>query len=108
MRISDGRSDVCSSDLLAEAELDALREPFAFARNGNRSLVASMDQRRPEAWTSFAYNRLTAFDVALRLLETPFSRTVPARGFHLAPNLLTARPLPRPHHDPSESHSGTQ
>src|SRR3546814_4969406 len=50
---------------LAEAELDALREPFAFARNGNRSLVASMNQRRHEAWTQFAYNRLTAFDVAL-------------------------------------------
>src|SRR3546814_18539569 len=65
---------------LAESELDALREPFAFARNGNRSLVASMNQRRHEAWTQFAYNRLTAFDVALRMLETPFSRKDLGRG----------------------------
>src|SRR3546814_11904630 len=69
---------------LAEAELDALREPFAFARNGNRSLVASMNQRRHEACTQFAYNRLTAFDVALRMLETPFSRKDLGRGFHFA------------------------
>src|SRR3546814_11294908 len=93
MRISDWSSDVCSSDL-AEAELDALREPFAFARNGNRSLVASMNQRRHEAWTQFAYNRLTAFDVALRMLETPFSRKDLGRGFHFAANLLQARLLP--------------
>src|SRR3546814_15528257 len=62
-----GLLQVCGiGGALAEAELDALREPFAFARNGNRSLVASMNQRRHEAWTQFAYNRLTAFDVALR------------------------------------------
>src|SRR3546814_3392746 len=79
---------------LAEAELGALREPFGFARNGNRSLVASMNQRRHEAWTQFAYNRLTAFDVALRMLETPFSREDLGRGFHFAANLLPARLLP--------------
>src|SRR3546814_3962461 len=67
---------------------------FAFARNGNRSLVASMNQRRHEAWTQFAYNRLTAFDVALRMLETPFSRKDLGRGFHFAANLLQARLLP--------------
>src|SRR3546814_17504720 len=81
---------------LAEAELDALREPFAFARNGNRSLVGSMNPRKHEAWTQFAYNRLTAFDVALRMLETPFSRQDLGRGFHFAATPPHPRPLPSP------------
>lgn len=34
------------SGVLAEAELDGWRLPPAFARNGNRSLVASMNQRK--------------------------------------------------------------
>src|SRR3546814_6744559 len=79
---------------LAEAELDALREPFAFARNGNRRLVASMNQRRHETWTQFAYQPLTALDVALRMLETPFSRKDLGRGFHFAAKLPPARLLP--------------
>lgn len=83
---------------LAQAELDALGEPFAFARNGNRSLVASMNQRKYEAWSQFAHNRLSAFEVALRLLETPFSRKdLPGGGlygFHHAPDLLRARLQP--------------
>ena len=45
---------------LADAELDAWQQPPTFARNGNRSLVSSMNQRKYEAWTQFAYNRLTA------------------------------------------------
>lgn len=73
---------------LAEAELDALRQPFAHARNGNRSLVASLNQRKQEAWTQFAWNRLTAFEVALRILETPFSRKDLGREYHFAPDLL--------------------
>lgn len=83
---------------LAQAELDALLQPFAFARNGNRSLVASMNQRKYEAWTQFAYNRLTAYEVALRMLETPFSRKdLPGGGrygFHHTPDLLRARVMP--------------
>src|SRR3546814_4350666 len=69
---------------LAEAGLDALREPFAFARNGNRRLVASMNQRRHEAWAQFAYNRLPAFAVALRMLETPFPRKGLGPGVHFS------------------------
>src|SRR5690606_10019819 len=59
---------------LAQAELDALAQPFAYARNGNRSLVASMNQRKYEVWAQFAYNRRTAFEAALGELETPFTR----------------------------------
>ena len=83
---------------LAQAELDALRAPFAFARNTNRSLVASMNQRKYQVWTQFAYHRLTAFEAALRELDTPFSRKdLPGggyMGFHHAPDLLRARLLP--------------
>lgn len=76
---------------LVEAELDAWRLPPAFARNGNRSLVASMNQRRYEAWSQFAHNRLTAFEVVLRMLETPFSRKDLGRDFHFAADLLRTR-----------------
>jgi hypothetical protein len=79
---------------LAEAELDAWRLPPAFTRNGNRSLVSSMNQRKYEAWSQFAHNRLTAFEVALRMLETPFSRKELGRDFHFAVDLLRARMLP--------------
>ncbi len=79
---------------LAEGELDAWRLPPAFARNGNRSLVSSMNQRKYEAWSQFAHNRLTAFEVALRMLETPFSRKDLGRDFHFAADLLRARLLP--------------
>ena len=83
---------------LAQAELDALRAPFAFARNTNRSLVASMNHRKHEAWLHFAHQRNNTYDVAARLLETPFSRKdLPGggyMGFHHAPDLLRARLLP--------------
>ncbi|MGN6705733.1 MAG: DUF6933 domain-containing protein [Rhodanobacter sp.] len=79
---------------LAEAEFDAWRLPPAFARNTNRSLVASMNQRKYEAWTQFAWNRLTAFEVALRMLETPFSRKDLGRDFHFAADLLRQRLSP--------------
>jgi hypothetical protein len=79
---------------LAQAELDAWRLPPAFARNGNRSLVSSMNQRKYEAWSQFAHNRLTAFEVALRMLETPFSRKDLGRDFHFAADMLRARLLP--------------
>lgn len=79
---------------LAEAELVAWRLPPTSARNGNRSLVSSMNQRKYEAWTQFAHNRLTAFEVALRMLETPFSRKDLGRDFHFAADLLRARLLP--------------
>ncbi len=83
---------------LAQAELDALAQPFAFARNGNRGLVTSMNHRKYEAWRQFAHHRLTAFDVALRMLATPFSRKdLPGggyMGFHHAPDLLRKHLLP--------------
>ena len=83
---------------LAQAELDALRQPFAFARNTNRSLVASMNHRKHEAWLHFAHQRNNTYDVAARLLETPFSRKdLPGggyMGYHHAPDLLRARLLP--------------
>ncbi|WP_426662330.1 DUF6933 domain-containing protein [Rhodanobacter aciditrophus] len=72
----------------AEAELDAWRLPPAFARNTNRSLVASMNQRKYEAWAQFAWNHLTAFEVAQRMLETPFSRKDLGRDYHYATDLL--------------------
>ncbi|MDQ6645800.1 MAG: hypothetical protein M3Y93_01015 [Pseudomonadota bacterium] len=79
---------------LAEAELDAWRLPPVFTRNGNRSLIASMNQRKYEAWLQLAHNRLTAFEVALRMLETLFSRKDLGRDFHFAADLLRARLLP--------------
>ena len=79
---------------LADAELDAWRQPATCARNSNRSLVSSMNQRKYEAWTQFAYNRLPAYDVALRMLETPFSRKELGKGFHYALDLVRARLLP--------------
>lgn len=82
------------ASVLAEAELDAWRLPVAFARNGDRSLVASMNQRKYEAWSQFAHDHLTAFEVALRMLETPFSRKDLGRDFHFAADLLRARLLP--------------
>jgi hypothetical protein len=84
----------------ARAELDAWQLPPAYTRNANRSLVASMNQRKYEAWTQFAWNGLTAFEVAVRMLETPFSRKDLGRDFHYATDLLrrhlpdaTPRPL---------------
>lgn len=79
---------------LAQAELDALAQPFAFARNRDRSWVASLNQRKYEAWTQFAYNRLNAFEVALRELETPFTRKDLGRDYHYAADLLRARLRP--------------
>jgi hypothetical protein len=78
----------------AAAELTAWQVPPAFARNGNRSLVASMNQRKYEAWSQFAHARLNAFEVALRMLETPFSRKDLGCDFHFAADLLRARLLP--------------
>ena len=49
---------------LAQAELDAWMQPATYARNGNRSLVSSMNQRKVEAWTQFAYNCQPAYEVA--------------------------------------------
>ena len=82
---------------LAQAELDALQQPFAFARNANRSLVASMNQRKFHAWAQFAYNGLSAYEVAVRELDYPFTRKdLPggSHGFHVAPDLLRKYLLP--------------
>lgn len=83
---------------LARAEVEALGEPLAFARNGNRSLVASMNRRKFEVWTHFAYHGDAAVEVALRELESPFSRKELGRGFHYAADLLRARLLPSSRH----------
>ena len=53
-----------------------------------------MNQRRCEAWTQFTYNDLTAFEVALRMLETPFRRKDLGRNHHFAASLLSVRLLP--------------
>lgn len=83
---------------LAQTELDALQSPFAFARNGNRSLVASMNQRKYHVWSQFAWNGLSAFEVAVRELDYPFTRKdLPAgsrHGYHTAPDLLRRYLLP--------------
>ena len=90
--------DLCNiHGALAQAELDALAQPFVFARNGNRSLVASMNQRKFHAWAQFAYNGLSAFEVAVRELDYPFTRKdLPggSHGFHVAPDLLRKYLLP--------------
>ncbi len=76
----------------AQAEIDALSQPFVLAHNSNRSLIASMNQRKFMIWSQFAHNGLTAFEVALRELETPFSRKdLPGDGrfgFNFAADLL--------------------
>lgn len=79
---------------LVEAELDAWRLPPAFTRNSNRSLVSSMNQRKYEAWAQFAHGRLSAFEVALRMLETPFTRKDLGRDYHFAAKLLRAHLMP--------------
>jgi len=83
---------------LAEAELDALRQPFAFARNSNRSLVASMNLLKHEVWLHFAHDGMNLHEVAARLLDRPFSRKDlhggGRYGFHHAPDLLRKHLLP--------------
>ena len=83
---------------LAQAELDSLQSPFAFARNGNRSLVASMNQLKYEAWMQFAHHTRSTYEVAARLLDRPFTRKdLPGggyMGFHHTPDLLRKHLLP--------------
>lgn len=87
--------DVCDiRGALADAEVEAWQQPPQFARTSSRSLVSSMNQRKYGAWAQFAYNRLTAFEVAVRMLETPFSRKDLGRDFHFALDLVRARLLP--------------
>ncbi|GGK12633.1 DUF6933 domain-containing protein [Luteimonas terricola] len=84
-----GLLEACGIDgPLAQAELDALAHPFVFSRNSNRSMAASMNQRKYEIWTQFAYHRLTAFEAALRTLETPFRRKDLGPDYHFAAELL--------------------
>lgn len=77
---------------LAQAEVDALQVPFTFARNSNRSLVASMNHLKFEAWLQFAEHTNNTYEVAARLLGRPFSRKdLPGggyMGFHNTPDLL--------------------
>lgn len=87
-----GLLDACGiHSALAEAELDAWRAAPAFARNGDRSLVASLNQRKQDAWMQFAYRGVTAFEAALQMLEVPFRRKDLGRDFHFAADLLRSR-----------------
>jgi len=79
---------------LAQAELDALAQPFAFTRTRDRSWVASMNRRKFEVWTHFAYGGISAFEAALRELETPFTRKDLGRDYHVAADLLRRHLLP--------------
>ena len=79
---------------LADAEVDSWRQPPTHARSRDRSLVSAMNQRRYEAWAQIAHNRLTAFEVALRLLQTPFTRKDLGRDYHFARDLLRQHLLP--------------
>ncbi len=82
------------NNALSGRELEAWEQPPVYTRNRNRSLVASMNQRKFEAWTQFGYNGQTALEVALRMLETPFSRKELGRDFHYAADLLRNHLLP--------------
>lgn len=87
--------DVCAiRSPLADAEIEAWAHPCAFARTVSRSLVSSMNQRKYEAWAQFAYAQIPAFDVACRLLDTPFTRKDLGRDYHVATDLVRARLLP--------------
>lgn len=83
---------------LAQAEVDALQVPFTFSRNSNRSLVASMNHLKFEAWLQFAERTNNTYEVAAHLLDRPFTRKdLPGggyMGFHNTPDLLRARLLP--------------
>ena len=90
-----GLMEACGIDnALSQAELDALLQPFSFARSRDRSLVSCMNQRKYEAWSQFAHHRPTAFEVALRLLDRPFTRKDLGRDYHDAAKLLRLRLLP--------------
>lgn len=78
----------------AQAELDAWQQPATYARTGNRSMVASINRRKMDAWAHLAYNGRSAFEVALWMLETPFTRKDLGKDFHRATDLLRARLLP--------------
>lgn len=79
---------------LAGAEIDAWQQPATYARTSDRSMVASISQRKMDAWAQFAYNGCSAFEVALRMLDTPFTRKDLGRDYHRSPDLVRARLLP--------------
>lgn len=79
---------------LAHAELDAWQQPATYARTRDRSMVASINRRKADAWMHFAYGGRSAFEVALWMLDTPFSRKDLGKDFHRASDLLRARLLP--------------
>ncbi|MDQ3205652.1 MAG: hypothetical protein M3Q40_03925 [Pseudomonadota bacterium] len=79
---------------LADAEVAAWQQPASYARTGNRSMVAAVNRRRMEAWAQFAYDQDCAFAIALRMLETPFTRKDLGKGCYFASHLARAQLLP--------------
>ena len=91
---------------MAQAEVDALTHPFAITSNSNRSLVTSLNLRKFEAWLHIAEGGDTAFEVARRMLEVPFSRKDLPKGFHFAIDLLRRhlQPTAKILHFPTSTH----
>ena len=91
---------------IAQAEVDALTHPFAITSNSNRSLVTSLNLRKFEAWLHIAEGGDTAFEVARRMLEVPFSRKDLPKGFHFAIDLLRRhlQPTAKILHFPTSTH----
>lgn len=56
-QLSDLLAELGINGTRAQAELDALAQPFAFTHNSNRSLVASMNQRKYGIWLQFTHHR---------------------------------------------------
>lgn len=79
---------------LGQAEFESWLDEPVLVRNTDRSLVASMNQRKYEAWTQFAYNPLSPFEVALRITDTPFRRKDLGKEARWPLDLLRARLSP--------------
>lgn len=79
---------------LAEAELDAWQQPATFARTRDRSMVASINRRKSDAWVHFANSDCIGYEVALWMLDAPFTRKDLGKDYHRASDLVRARLLP--------------
>lgn len=84
----------CVQGPLAEAELDAWQQPATFARTRDRSMVASINRRKSDAWVHFANSDCIGYEVALWMLDAPFTRKDLGKDYHRASDLVRARLLP--------------